>query len=342
MSEYLDSTVNQEVYPLVSIVILNYNGLAFLGSYLNECLSSVIRSDYPNLEVIFVDNGSTDGSVEFVEKNFKFMVKVIKCLCNLGWSEGFNTGIRASKGKYIILLSNDMTVHPNLLKSVVRFLESNPEVGLVGFKRLVQGTINLLDGIGSNLYLCGRVKPVGTNEVDRGQYDHEIDDLDFMGGAMALRRETLQQVGLFDPDFKIFSEDVDLCFRIRKKGYKTVYLHNAVIWHRAHSTLVGIDSKGQYLEYMSYKNRIRCNIIHFTFRRLFASFFIDFVWFLMAKSASKELLLEAYLWNFKHVSTAFKKRLQYGPSPPFNCKYPVLPFNFNDFKRRITSILRLR
>ena len=328
-------------FPLVSVVILNYNGLKYIGEVLKECLSSVLRVDYPNFEVIFVDNGSDDGSVDFVEKHFNSKIKVIKNNCNLGWSEGFNTGIRATKGKYVVLLSNDMTIHPNLLKPVIQLLESDSLVGLVGFKRLVQGTTNIIDGIGSDLYLCGRVKPIGANEIDRGQYDTEIDNLDFIGGAMALRRKTLQQTGLFDSDFKIFSEDVDLCFRIRKRGYKTVYLHSAVIWHRAHSTLVGIDAKGQYLGYMSDKNRIRCNIIHFTLRRLFAAFLIDVVWFLMANSMGKKLLLKAYFWNLKKISTTLKKRLHYGPSPPYNCKYPVLPFHYQDFERRITELLKL-
>lgn len=325
--------------PLVSVVILNYNGLTYLGKDLENCLKSVIESDFNNLEVIFVDNGSLDGSADFIQEKFKSMVKVVRNSSNLGWSEGFNSGIRVASGKYIALLSNDMTVEREWLKPALDIMELDPAVGLTGFKRLVKGKSNLIDGIGSDLYLCGRVKPIGTYELDKGQYDLNIENLDFIGGAMVLRRKTLQQTGPFDPDFKIFSEDVDLCFRIRKHGYKTVYVHNAVIWHRAHSTLKGMDSKGSFMEYMANKNRIRCDIIHFVLIRLLSVFLVDTIWFLLANSNSKLLLLKAYIWNIKNFPITLKKRLKYGPSPPYGCKYPILPFDSKDLKRRIKDLL---
>ena len=123
--------------------------------------------------------------------------------------------------------------------------------------------------------MCGRVKTVGTDEVDRGQYDTFREDLDWIGGAMVVRRKTLQETGLFDPDYVIFSEDCDLCYKIRKRGYKTVYIPEAIIWHRGQRTLTGIDPKGSYLGYMAERSRIRFAIIHFTTVRLLSTFLID-------------------------------------------------------------------
>ena len=328
-------------FPLVSVIILNYNGLRYLGDGLKECLDSVLRTEYPNFEVIFVDNGSTDTSANFVEENFeKPKIRVIKNKRNLGFSEGFNRGIKASKGKYLALLSNDMTVDPNWLKPIIKLMETEPKIGIAGFKRLIYGTKNRIDGIGGNLYLCGRARPVGILEIDRGQYDTVREDLDYIGGAMVLRRKTLQEVGLFDPNYIIFSEDVDLCYRVRKRGYKTVYVPNAVIWHRGQATLKGMDPRGWYTDYMGSRSRIRFILIHFTIIRLLSAFLIDLGWLFLGNPTTKRLLLKAYWWNLKNIGTALKKRLHYGPSPPFGCKYPVTPFHLSDLLKRLREITR--
>ena len=327
-------------FPFVSVVILNYNGLEYLKEILKECLDSVLKSNYPNLEVIFVDNGSTDGSTSFVRTNYSKM-KIVSNKHNLGFSEGFNTGIRASKGKYIALLSNDMTVDPNWLNPIVMIMEKDQKIGLAGFKRIVLGTKDLIDGIGGNLYLCGRVKLVG-RETDRGQLDTVREDLDYIGGAMVLRRETLNKVGLFDADFFIFSEDVDLCYRIRKRGYKVVYVPHSVIYHKGQATLKQLDARAMYLEYMGNRSRIRCAIIHFTFARLLSTFLIDLIGLALANSVSKRPLLKAYGWNLKQIGGALKKRFLYGPSPPYKCKYPVLAFRLPDLTRRVKEIAHLQ
>jgi len=327
-------------FPLVSVVILNYNGLKYLDGILKACLDSVLKSNYPNLEVIFVDNGSTDGSAEFVARHYP-KVRIVKNRCNLGFSEGFNRGIKASRGKYIALLSNDMTVDSNWLNPIISFMEENPKVGLAGFKRIILGTKDIIDGIGGNLYLSGRVKSIGRLEIDRGQYDTIREDLDYIGGAMVIRRETLNKAGLFDPNFFIFSEDIDLCYRIRKNGYKIVYIPYSIIYHKGQATLQRLDSRGLYLEYMANRSRIRCAIIHFTFIRLLSTFLIDLIWLILGNALTKKALLKAYWWNLKSISETLKKRLLYGPSPPYKCKYPILGFQLSSLKRRIRQIFHL-
>jgi len=326
-------------FPLVSVVILNYNGLKYLKDGLKECLDSVLKTDYPNFEVIFVDNGSTDESAYFARKNYKSKIKIVENKDNLGFSEGFNTGMRTSKGKYIALLSNDMTVDPNWLNPIIKLMESDPKIGLAGFKRLLYQKENVFDGIGGNLYICGRVKTVGTLEVDRGQYDTVKEDLDYIGGAMVLRRKTLQESGLFDPDYFIFSEDCDLCYKIRKCGYKTVYVPDAIIWHRGHATLTGMDPVGSYINYMSERSRIRFILIHFVPTRILSTFLIDLVWLIVTNSAGKKALLKAYWWNLKNIGITLKRRVRYGPSPPFGCKFPVIPFKLSSLKKCLRKII---
>jgi len=313
-------------YPLVSVIVLNYNGLKYLGEGLKECLDSVFRTDYPNLEVIFVDNGSEDASVDYVRENFEeATIRVLENESNLGFSEGFNRGIKASKGKYLALLSNDMTVDPKWLDPIIKLMESEPKIGLAGFKRLIYGTKNRIDGVGGDLFLCGRARPVGTYETDRRQYDTIKEDLDYIGGAMVLRRKILREVGLFDPDYFIFYEDVDLCYRIRKHGYKTIYVPDAIIYHRGQTTLKGMDPKGQHIEYMAHRSRIRCILIHFTLMRLLSAFTIDLAsLFLVANPTTRKLLLKAYMSNLKSLGPTLTRRRRYGPSPPFGCKFPVI------------------
>lgn len=321
--------------PLVSVIVLNYNGLAYLGAALKECLDSVIECNYPHLEVIFVDNGSSDGSAIFVQENYRNKITTIKNDRNLGFSEGFNTGIRASRGEYLALLSNDMVVDRDWLKPIIKLMESDHRIGVAGCKILVHGTTRLLDGIGGDMYLCGRLKIIGSGEVDRGQYDANMDNLDYVGGVMILRRRATEQVGLFDPDFFVFSEDVDLCFRMRKAGYKVVYVYDAVVWHRGSATFRGMDPERILKEYIVNQNRIRINLIHFRLIRLFSAFLIDFVWFVTTESLGKGFLLKAYMWNLKHMPITLKKRLKRGPSPPYGCKYAVHPFLVSNLRRRV-------
>ena len=156
----------------------------------------------------------TTAALFSLKKTYGEKILVIKNERNLGCAEGFNVGIKASKGEYVATIPNDLVVERSWLRPVVNLMESDSWIGLSGVKRLRYATARLIDGIGADLYLCGRAKNIGAGEVDRGQYDSNIYDLDFIG-VQIIRRTVLEQVGLFDPGYSpFFSEDVDLCFRI--------------------------------------------------------------------------------------------------------------------------------
>jgi len=288
-----------------------------------------LTTNYEPVEVIFVDNGSVDGSADFIRRNFDSKLKIVENKRNLGFSEGFNSGIRVSEGRYLALLSNDMVVDSNWLNPIVAIMESNCNIGIAGFKRMVYGTKDIIDGIGGNLHICGRNHAIGFFEIDVGQYDYIKDNLDYIGGAMVIRRQLLKEVGLFDKDYIIFSEDCDLCFRTRKHGYETVYVPDAVIWHKGQATLKGMDPQGDYVYYMSEKSRIRFALIHFVTKRVLSMFLIDLIWFAITNPSWKAMLVKAYWWNLRKVGTTLKRRMQYGPSPPFSCKYPILARAFS-------------
>jgi len=152
---------------------------------------------------------------------------------------------------------------------------------------------------------------------------------------MVIRRKTLQETGLFDPEYIIFSEDCDLCYRIRKRGYKTVYVPDAIIWHKGQATLNGMDPKGSYTNYMSERSRIRFVLMHFISIRILSTLLIDFIWFSVTNPTGKKVLVKAYWWNLKNIGITLKKRTRYGPSRPMACKPPLIPFKLSSLKKHL-------
>jgi hypothetical protein len=333
--------------PLVSIVILNYNGCKYLGNLLKECLESILKTDYQNFEVIFVDNGSTDGSDVFARElleNARYNQN-IKRLSIINNKEnviaiGYNEGIMTSRGKYVALLSNDMVYDSKWLLSIIEAMEKDPRIGIAGCKRLIYGTSNIIDGLGGNLCLDGRPTIPGIFERDVGQYEVPK-EMDWIGGAAVVRREVFRKIGLLDTDYIIFYEDTDLCYKARKKGYKVIYVPEAKLWHKTTSTIDGALST-EYREYIGQRSRIRFIIIHFTLQRMLSTFLIDSIaWFLVG-FRWKKALLSAYWWNFLNLSVTFKNRLKYGPSPPYGCKYPLFFYTFSvsNFMKRVRKQAR--
>ena len=333
--------------PLVSLVILNYNGLRFMGAEpLKECLDSVVGCSYPHLEVIFVDNGSDDGSSDFVGKAYGNRVLVVRNEHNIGCGEGFNAGIEVSNGEYVVTIPNDLVVERDWLEPVVCLMESDSRIAITGCKRLRYGTDRVIDAIGGDLSLSGRLIPIGNDKVDKGQYDSNRDDLDFIG-IQIIRRKVIDQIGMFDPGYSpFFSEDLDLCFRARKAGYRLVYVFNAVVWHRGGETFKGLSRREvsrAFVTYMAERNRIRTNLIHFLVKRIFSAFLLDFVWVVVEPDCTtKRMLLKAYLWNLKNAAVTLRKRREIGPSPPYGCKYGQHLASLRDPVARLLRIQRRR
>ncbi|MEM3522934.1 MAG: glycosyltransferase, partial [Candidatus Bathyarchaeia archaeon] len=234
MSTYISSdfaplsTLRTHNLPLVSIIVLNYNGLHFL----NACLSSLFELNYPKdkLEIILVDNGSTDGSVNYVRKKFP-NVKVIALKKNIGFSAGNNKGIRASHGKLVAILNNDAEVQKDWLIQIVKLALLDPKIGIIAPKILFRRRPSIINNAGSWMFTNGWSVDRGFNELDKGQYDKIQEVFAACGASMVCRREMLQDVGLFDEDIFAYFEDTDLSWRARLHGWKIVYTPHAVVYH---------------------------------------------------------------------------------------------------------------
>jgi len=217
-----------ESLPLISIIIVNWNGMRFL----EKCLSSVNGQTYRLFEVIFVDNGSEDGSLEFVRSNFPETI-IIENKENLGFAKANNQGIEVAKGKYIATLNNDTEVGRDWLKNLIDVAESSSDdVGMWAPKILSMQERTRIDSIGGLLiYRDGIARGRGRSEEDRGQYDR-IEDILFPSACSALyRKDMLDGIGYFDEDFFAYCEDSDLGFRARLAGWNAVSVPDAVVYH---------------------------------------------------------------------------------------------------------------
>ncbi len=210
----------------VSIIIPNWNGKRFLPN----CLKSLNEQSYPLKDIIVVDNGSTDGSVEFIEANYP-QVKLIKFEINQGFSIAVNKGINSSSSEFVALLNNDTIVHRDWLLHMVRAIKQHRDVGSVGCKMLSYEDNALLDGAGDGYRRGGLPGRIGHREKDSGQFDQERFILGACGGAALYRRSMLDDIGLLDEEYFAYLEDVDLALRAQSRGYKCLYVPAAIVYH---------------------------------------------------------------------------------------------------------------
>ena len=220
----------QEQAPLVSLVVVTWNA----KKYVDMCLGSLDHIKDIPLEIIVVDNASTDGTTELIANNFKGF-KLFRNEENLGFAKANNIGIRNSRGRYVCLVNSDVTVPAGCLSSLLNYMEANPGVGMVGPQMVdPDGTVrrstmrypSLRSAIGRALGidrfpLVSRL--LGSQMVSDFRHDR-IADVEILNGWFwIVRREALDQVGLLDERFFIYGEDLDWCRRFRKAGWRLVF-----------------------------------------------------------------------------------------------------------------------
>lgn len=252
--------------PLVSVIILNWNKKQIL----ENCLQSVFNTDYSKLEVIVLDNGSTDGSVSLIKQKFSNVV-LIENKSNLGYCEGNNMAVKRAKGDIIILLNNDTLVDKNWVKEIVA-VSNDPHVGIIGCKLLFVGT-SIIQSLGYSSTVIGYFKNLRLLELDNKKEVIPIKEVDYVSGAaLAIKRSLIQKIGLFDPMFFAYFEDVDLCYRVKKNGYNVVVAPEAIVQH------IGSCSWSTYAFkriYANEKNRLLFIIKHYKGLELLKALTID-------------------------------------------------------------------
>lgn len=219
----------------VSIIIVNWNA----REYLRKCLTDVFAADsQQGYEVLLVDNASTDGSVECVQREYP-LIEMIANKENVGFSRANNQGIRQSQGEYILLLNPDTKIQPHAIHLLFDFLSIHPEAGIVGPRLL-----NLDGSVQTSCYPfptparelwrllhLDRIYPFGS--YDQSEWNltqpREVDSL--QGACLLIRREVFDQIGLLDEDYFMYTEEIDFCYRAKKAGWKVVWLPTAEVIH---------------------------------------------------------------------------------------------------------------
>lgn len=235
---------------MVIAIVLNWNGKEVTAA----CLRSLLASDYPHLRVVVVDNGSTDGSADYLSSEFP-TVTLLRNRTNLGFTGGNNRGIRyalAEGPDHILLLNNDTVVDRECVSHLVRVAEGNPRHGASNPKIYYFNPPNRLWYAGGAFSLWkGVSEHWGRKTVDEGQYDHLRKVTFVTGCALFIRASVLREVGLLDERLFIYSEDTDLSVRIRKAGYQLAYVPRARVWHKeAYSTRKGMGQAYRYRQYV--------------------------------------------------------------------------------------------
>jgi GT2 family glycosyltransferase len=255
-------------YPMASIIISNYNG----EKYLHECLSSLKQLDYPLYEVIVVDAASSDNSVAIIERDFPEVCLIKKGRIGIG--EALNYGISMAHGEFIVFdLNNDDVVDRNWLARLVKVLVDSPDIGVVCGKRFKYGSNNILDSAGGRVsYLTGNTPVIGGNRLDSALYNVQK-EVDWVP-VIAAKRAILTKVGLCDPSYYIYFEDSDFCLRVKRSGYKIVFVPSAVFWHKGSST-IGQKSRMGFFYY--YRNQTRFILKNYPARFMILAFFYSLI-----------------------------------------------------------------
>jgi GT2 family glycosyltransferase len=221
---------------IFSVIVPNWNGKEFIV----PCLDSLLRSDFNHFEIIVVDNGSTDGSQALLREKYPH-VRLIALDRNYGFARACNEGIRAATAEIVCLLNNDIEVDQHWLSEIKAAMDRHPECGMGTSKMFFHDKRDVLYNTGDTFSITCKGGGRGLGEKDNSQYEKEEYVFGACAGAGIYRKKIFGDIGLFDEDFFIFSEDVDLNLRANYFGYKCIYIPTAKVYHRGTAT-VGFHS----------------------------------------------------------------------------------------------------
>lgn len=223
--------------PCVYVLILNWNGKELM----KDSLSSYLENDYANFEVVMIDNGSTDDSVEYVKRNFPKVI-ILQNEKNLGYSGGFNVGLdyafNRNNADYVLISNNDVKADQKVISELVKVAETDEKIGFVTGKVYYYDHPNILQTVGKKEDpIRWNGDHMGNREKDTGQFD-EVNERFFVDDIFTLVRKNMyKEIGGYDTTFFLQCEEYDWQARAKKKGYRIMFIPLAKIWHKDSMTL---------------------------------------------------------------------------------------------------------
>ena len=290
----------------VSVVIVNWNGIA----YLRPCLDS-LRGCGHELELIVVDNGSTDGSVEYLERQSD--VVLIANPTNTGYAPANNAGIERARSEFILLLNNDTRVPPGFLIPMLQLMRTMPDVGACQSKMLTFDQPPRVDAYGSYLLATGFLYHLRYGQPDPPP-EPAFEIFAAKGAAMLVRAEVLRRVGVFDPDFFAYLEDSDLSWRIWLGGWRILCVPDSVVYHLGGASASRLPPT--FVTFHSFKNRLSMLLKNLSTAtacwilplHLLLNLGLILVELARGRPGSARSVVAALAWNVRHWRGTMAKR----------------------------------
>jgi GT2 family glycosyltransferase len=242
--------------PKVAVLILNFNGRHLLF----DCLSSLRKTRYPNFEAYIVDNGSVDGSLEYASEVFPW-AKQIPLLKNYGFCEAYNRASELVDSDLLLFLNNDVKIaEADWLENMVNVLLANSKVAAVGARLLLADSPETIENVGGSFLRWQGGRRIGYCEKNDSKFSKPLEPFYVSGAALLIKRQTFFMAGCFDSKMFAFSEDLDLCWRLRLMGFKIVYCPKAAIIHKCSASF----KRSPQSFYLSHRNFLRASIKNYS------------------------------------------------------------------------------
>lgn len=238
--------------PRVSVIIPHWNGI----QHLQTCIDALRRQTFTQFEIILVDNGSTDGSQDFIRRHYP-EVRLLELGRNLGFTGACNAGYRVACGDFIVLLNNDTEADAGWLEAVVDAFHRYPQAGSIASKLLLFNRRDHFHAAGDFFRVDGIPGNRGVWQKDTSQYEVEEEVFGACGAAAAYRRTMLDDIGFLDHAFYFSCEDIDLAWRAQLRGWQVIYAPRAVVYHKLKATggsVTGSYYDGRNFLYVIWKN----------------------------------------------------------------------------------------
>jgi len=333
-----------------SIIILTWNGIAWLQKF----LPAVVNSDFDSFELIVADNASTDGSVEWIQTHYP-MVQCLSFDQNYGYCKGNNLAAAHAKGELLVFLNNDVQVTNDWLVPIAKAFDSNNKLGAAQpkmrsyhhptFFEYAGAAGGLMDYLG---YPFCRGRIFDTCEEDTGQYDDNIDLFWASGAALIIRKSLFMECGGFDEDYQFHMEEIDLCWKVQRKGWLILSIPASVVYHVGGASL---DQSSPKKLYLNFRNNLDLLTKHLPAMRLVLvlplRIVLDFVALIRelfkGKTAHAKAILRAeidYLARLPHILD--KRSALKSEGLPFTTDHItplILPWNYFILNRKTVKAL---
>jgi len=293
----------------VAVLVINYNG----KHYLRECLESLKNQTHSDYDAYVVDNGSVDGSVEYVEGHFPW-VKIIAFKENLGFAKAYNEAIKSVDADLVALLNNDTRVDRKWLQELVNAILEDELIAAVGSKILLYDSPRQLNHAGA------KITPIGGG-FDIGLYDEDCERFNVKkfvgatcGAAMLVRKDLFLKIGGFDDDFFAYFEDTDFCWRAWLCGFKIIYVPDSIIYHKLGGSWG--PRKSLVKMFLGEKNRLSTVIKNFEVKNVVRALIISVVYnltrfFILLKFKHHRgviAIIKANYWVLRNFKKIMDKR----------------------------------